>query len=62
MIKDGVIQTNNPVEFADFNMGFFNGDYARLMGMLKIMPNLDPLFKEAVMEIVKIRRMENAEL
>tara|TARA_R100000808_G_scaffold8794_1_gene24653 strand:+ start:217 stop:405 length:189 start_codon:yes stop_codon:yes gene_type:complete len=62
MIKDGVIQTNNPVEFADYSIDFFNGDYARLMGMLKIMPNLDPLFKEAVMEIVKIRRMENAEL
>ena len=62
MIKNGVIQTNNPVEFADFSIGFFNGDYDRLMGMLEIMPNLDPLFKEAVIEIVKIRRIENAGL
>ena len=54
--------TDNPVEFADFAIDFFNGDYDRLMGMLKIMPNLDPLFKEAVEEIVKIRRIENAGL
>ncbi len=57
MIKNGVIQTNNPVEFADFSIGFFNGDHDRLIGMLEIMPNLDPLFKEAVMEIVKERRL-----
>ena len=54
--------TDNPVEFADYSIDFFNGDYDRLMGMLEIMPNLDPLFKEAVMEIVKIRRIENAGL
>ena len=54
--------TDNPVEFADYSIDFFNGDYDRLMGMLEIMPNLDPLFKEAVEEIVKIRRIENAGL
>ncbi len=54
--------TDNPVEFADYSIDFFNGDYDRLMGMLEIMPNLDPLFKAAVEEIVKIRRIENAGL
>jgi len=55
--------TDNPIEFADFAIDFFNGDYDRLIDMLdEHKPKLDPLFKEAVMEIVKIRRMENAEL
>ena len=55
--------TDNPVEFADFAIDFFNGDYDRLIDMLdEHKPNLDPLFKEAVMEIVKIRRIENAGL
>ena len=54
--------TDNPVEFADYSIDFFNGDYDRLMGMLESMPNLDPLFKAAVEEIVKIRRIENAGL
>ena len=55
--------TDNPVEFADYSIDFFNGDYDRLIDMLdEHKPKLDPLFKEAVMEIVKIRRMENAEL
>ena len=53
--------TDNPVEFADFAIDFFNSDYDRLIDMLdKHKPKLDPLFKEAVMEIVKIRRIENA--
>ena len=53
--------TDNPVEFADFAIDFFNSDYDRLIDMLdEHKPKLDPLFKEAVMEIVKIRRIENA--
>ena len=55
--------TDNPVEFADFAIDFFNGDYDRLIDMLdEHKPKLDPLFKEAVIEIVKIRRIDNAGL